>query len=236
MQSPRGCNLNLDLVLDAVGIGIWEYDHVTDSCVCNPYLSVLLGHGLEQIPTCLAAWLDLIHPDDLPDVQVHVEAALRAAGNPRHEAEYRLRAADGRWIWVCTRGGVVRWDVAGRPLLTVGTLTDISERKHAELLLQTQHEFSGILAEGPNREMLLEAILDSALHLPELDGGGGLLARAGRRLSVGGPAGLVRSVFRPGRLPGGGFPPGGHDPPRPTAMQLRIRPGPLHRFPAGSRT
>ncbi|MCQ1551001.1 MAG: PAS domain S-box protein [Candidatus Accumulibacter phosphatis] len=162
----------LDLVLDAVGIGIWEYDHVTDSCVCNPYLCVLLGYGLEQIPTCLAAWLDLIHPDDLPDVQVHVEAALRAAGNPRHEAEYRLRAADGRWIWVCTRGGVVRWDVAGRPLLTVGTLTDISERKHAELLLQTQHEFSGILAEGPNREMLLEAILDSALHLPELDGGG----------------------------------------------------------------
>lgn len=141
---PSRLQSQLDLVLDAVGIGIWEYDHVTDSCVCNPYLCVLLGYGLEQIPTCLAAWLDLIHPDDLPDVQVHVEAALRAAGNPRHEAEYRLRAADGRWIWVCTRGGVVRWDVAGRPLLTVGTLTDISERKHAELLLQTQHEFSGI--------------------------------------------------------------------------------------------
>lgn len=42
----------------------------------------------------------------------------------------------------------------------------------SELLLQTQHEFSGILVGGLDRETLLEAILDSALRLPELDGGG----------------------------------------------------------------
>ncbi len=161
-----------DLVLDAADIGVWEYDHVTDSCFWNPYLRALLGYGVEQIPTCLAAWLDLIHPDDLPDVQVRIEATLRATDNLLYEAEYRLRMADGRWIWFCARGRVVRRDTAGQPLLSVGTLTDISKRKHAELLLQTQHEFSAILVEGPNREALLETILDSALRLPELDGGG----------------------------------------------------------------
>jgi hypothetical protein len=50
--------------------------------------------------------------------------------------------------------------------------SDITERKHAERLLQTQHEFSGMLATGPDRKTLLAAILDCALRLPELDGGG----------------------------------------------------------------
>ncbi len=61
---------------------------------------------------------------------------------------------------------------AGRPLLTLGTMIDISERKHTELLLQSQHEFSGLLVARPDRKTLLEAILDCALRLPELDGGG----------------------------------------------------------------
>ena len=161
----------LDLVLDAAGIGVWEYDHVAESCFWNPYLCDLLGYDLEQIPTSLAAWLDLIHPDDLPLVQARVAAALTPE-SPQYEAEYRLRAADGRWLWFYARGRVVRWDEAGQPLLTAGTMLDISGRKHAELLLQTQHEFSGVLAGGPNRETLLDAILDSVLRLPELDGGG----------------------------------------------------------------
>ena len=93
-----------DLVLDAADIGVWEYDHVTDSCFWNPYLRALLGYGVEQIPTCLAAWLDLIYPDDLPDVQARIEATLRATDNLLYEAEYRLRMADGRWIWFYARG------------------------------------------------------------------------------------------------------------------------------------
>ena len=161
----------LDLVLDAAGIGVWEYDHATGRSFWSPSLCALLGYGVEQTPTRLAAWLDLIHPDDKPGVQACVEVAL-ATDNLLYEAEYRLRAADGRWLWFCARGRVVRRDEAGRPLLTVGTMLDITERKHTELLLRTQHEFSGFLADGLDRQALLEAILNSALRLPELDGGG----------------------------------------------------------------
>ncbi len=38
--------------------------------------------------------------------------------------------------------------------------------------LEVLHDFSALLAAGPDRERLLEAILDSALRLPEMDGGG----------------------------------------------------------------
>ncbi|MEF8714343.1 MAG: PAS domain S-box protein [Accumulibacter sp.] len=171
-EQPARMQSSLDWVLEAAGIGVWEYNHVADCCIWNTHLRALLGYRIDQVPTSLGAWLDLIHPDDKPEVLARVEATLLATGTRLYEAEYRLRTADGGWIWFNARGRVVRRDEAGRPLLTAGTMIDISERKHTELLLQIQHEFSGMLAAAPNRERLLPAILDSALRLPELDGGG----------------------------------------------------------------
>jgi len=165
LQSP------LSQVLEAADIGVWEYDHVSDRMFWSPWLYTLLGYDIEQAPSSLAAWLGLIHRDDLPGVQARIAATL-APENSLCEVEYRLRAADGQWRWFHARGRVMRRDANGRPLLTAGIQLDISERKHTELLLQTQHEFSAILAQRPTRERLLKAILESALSLPELDGGG----------------------------------------------------------------
>ncbi|MFO1424082.1 MAG: PAS domain S-box protein [Candidatus Competibacteraceae bacterium] len=170
-REPPRLQSDLTEILNAADIGVWEYDHVTDRVFWSPSLRALLGYRIESVPSSLAAWFDLIHPDDRPSLQARV-AAAQAPARPLAETEYRLRAADGRWVWVYVRGRVTRWDAAGRPLLAAGTLLDISERKHTELLVRTQHEFSGILVEGPDREALLEAMLASALRLPELDGGG----------------------------------------------------------------
>ncbi|MCM8610663.1 PAS domain S-box protein [Accumulibacter sp.] len=170
--APAELQSSLDWVLDAAGIGVWEYDHAADRCVWNAHLCSLMGHGREMVPAGMQAWLDLIHPDDRPAVLAQVEATLLAHDARLYEAEYRLRTADGRWIWFNARGRVLRRDAAGQALLTAGTMIDISERKHAELLLQTQHDFAGALALGPDRATLLPQILDSALCLPELDGGG----------------------------------------------------------------
>ncbi|MDS4021374.1 MAG: PAS domain S-box protein [Candidatus Competibacter sp.] len=170
-REPPRLQSDLTEILDAADIGVWEYDHVADRVFWSPSLRALLGYRIAPVPSSLAAWLDLIHPDDLPRVQARV-AAAQATDNLLYEAEYRLRAAEGRWLWFYARGRVVRRDEAGQPLLTAGTLLDISEREHAELLVQTQHEFSTLLAGEPERRELLAAILASALRLPELDGGG----------------------------------------------------------------
>ena len=170
-REPVLSQSHLELVLDAAGIGIWEYDNAADHLFWNTSARALLGYGAEQPISSLSAWFALIHPDDLPEVQTRI-AALLAQGDSRYEVEYRLRVADGRWVWFYIRGRVVRRDVDDQPLLTVGTLQDISERKHAELLLQAQHEFSAVLSGELDREELLEAILNSALSLSGLDGGG----------------------------------------------------------------
>jgi len=48
------------------------------------------------------------------------------------EQRERLRAADGRYRIVLSRGRVVARDAAGRALRAVGTLTDLTDRRQAE--------------------------------------------------------------------------------------------------------
>ncbi|MBS4095218.1 MAG: PAS domain S-box protein [Sulfuricella sp.] len=159
----------LQLVLDKTGIGIWEYDHLHDHNVWSESLCNILGY--ECAPASLADWLENIHPADRQKVREQI-AALPDNDGRLFEAECRIRSAAGQWLWFYARGKVVEHDETGRPLLTVGTMSDVSQSKHAELLVSIQHGFSEKLAELPPREVLQQAILESALSLPELDGGG----------------------------------------------------------------
>jgi diguanylate cyclase (GGDEF)-like protein/PAS domain S-box-containing protein len=49
-----------------------------------------------------------------------------------YEVKHRLRHKDGRYVWVLSRGKVIRRDAGGRPLRMVGTTTDISALKESE--------------------------------------------------------------------------------------------------------
>ena len=161
----------LSRALAAAGVCVWLYHNADDRIEWSEALRALLGLTPAEVPETLEDWLRLIHPDDIEHVRAGVAAAL-AQHDPPYDMEYRLRHASGRWLWCLARGRVVERDADGRPRLTLGTVIEISERKHAEILVQTQHRFSEILASGPDRATLLDAILDCALSLPELDGGG----------------------------------------------------------------
>jgi PAS domain S-box-containing protein len=127
----------LELVLEATGLGIWEYEHPTDRVVWNAALPTLLGYPDGFAPAGQDGWLALVHPDDRPAVAARLAAAL-APGDPLYEAEYRLRAAGGGWRWVHARGRVIERDAQGRPLRSVGTLADLSEDKKARQELENE--------------------------------------------------------------------------------------------------
>jgi two-component system sensor histidine kinase/response regulator len=81
--------------------------------------------GVPDWPGCL----DLIHPDDRP--QIEQALTLMTAGENPQASIFRSNPANGaqRWLqptWCCLR------DAAGRPLRFEGTLQDISERRQAE--------------------------------------------------------------------------------------------------------
>jgi signal transduction histidine kinase len=70
-----------------------------------------------------------VHPDDLDAVWLEEERSQRAGDTFR--AEYRMRAKDGRWVWILDEAIAVH-DDEGRPFVLQGTMFDITERKRAE--------------------------------------------------------------------------------------------------------
>lgn len=73
---------------------------------------------------------DLIHPDDAPRIHAEVEQYL-AHGPDSYEQEYRVRCADGRWIWVDDRTTLER-NAEGEVTIITGVLLDITERIRVE--------------------------------------------------------------------------------------------------------
>ena len=84
------------------------------------------------------AFCGLIHPDDWPAVFAQSEHH-RLHGPDEYRQEYRLRTADGRWIWVEDRSAVDR-DQGGQVSGITGILLDITAQKEAQLAQREQAE------------------------------------------------------------------------------------------------
>ncbi len=72
-------------------------------------------------------WLELVHPDDRPAVEAHVQA-VREQG--KHVVEYRLRQADGSYRWLRVECRVL--GDGERERQGVGLIVDITQRREAE--------------------------------------------------------------------------------------------------------
>lgn len=103
----------LHVLLEATGVGVWEYDHTTDRHIWSDAACAMLAYGADAMPSSLQAWLELIHPDDQSAVLAQLEMAL-GRESPLYQAEYRILKGDGDWLWIQDRGRVVLQDAQGR--------------------------------------------------------------------------------------------------------------------------
>jgi two-component system, cell cycle sensor histidine kinase and response regulator CckA len=120
----------LRLALAGAELGMWDWS-ASRNVTYDDRWAQMLGYRLADIGTTDAAWLELIHPEALPRVLEVRNAHLRGE-SPSYTAEYRMRHADGHWVWILAKGKVIERDDAGRPLRACGTHLDISERKRAD--------------------------------------------------------------------------------------------------------
>ncbi|MBM3544523.1 MAG: PAS domain S-box protein [Alphaproteobacteria bacterium] len=89
----------------------------------------LLGYCPEKYLEHADFWRNNVHPEDLPTVEAE-QAKLFEKG--RHATEYRFRKRNGAFIWVSDEQYLLR-DDAGEPAEIVGSWSNISARKQAEL-------------------------------------------------------------------------------------------------------
>jgi PAS domain S-box-containing protein len=94
----------------------------------SDHARALLGHPVEQWLGGPGFWEGILHPED----REWVEALFRAPGHDEgdHAFEYRLRAADGRTVWV--RDTVRVSHVPGGGVQLRGVMVDVTARRRSE--------------------------------------------------------------------------------------------------------
>ena len=93
----------------------------------GPQIERMTGYSVERWkdPTF---WDEIVHPDDLARVNAEDERTT-ATGEPL-SIDYRIRRADGRWLWVHDEAALIS-DAGTKPFWQ-GFMLDISRRKQAE--------------------------------------------------------------------------------------------------------
>jgi PAS domain S-box-containing protein len=117
------------LAMDASTDGLWDAHYLTGECYYSPGYWRMLGYEPGEMPQRQDAWLGLMHPDDRAEFEKVREEKL-AAG--QFEMEFRLKAKDGSYRWVLSRGRVLLRDGQGRVQRALGTHIDITDRRRAE--------------------------------------------------------------------------------------------------------
>ncbi len=116
--------------MQASSEGVWETLPMEGRSTFSETYETMLGYRPGEVPTALDAWFELLHPDDRAPLRQRV--ALQDESDAAFTNEYRMRARDGQYRWIMSRGRVVERDERGRAVRVIGTHTDLTARREAE--------------------------------------------------------------------------------------------------------
>jgi len=144
----RSSEERLRLVQDALGVADFEND-CTETTVCSDRFFEQVGLPVGDNTISVWDWLDLVHPEDRDRLRTEMEQALLKGDT--FDSEYRvIRRDNGETRWVSCRTLMQR-DEHGKPIRTIGSHRDITNRKQSELILQENekrlrlvHEATGL--------------------------------------------------------------------------------------------
>jgi diguanylate cyclase (GGDEF)-like protein/PAS domain S-box-containing protein len=153
------------LALTGAGDMIWDWDVAADKVFTSAETETALGLKVGTLEGPAAKWLDVLHPLDRDRFRATLDNVIEQRRG-RVTQDFRLRTADGHYLWFSLRARpVVGSD--GEVIRLVGTLTDVTESKTAEerLLHDAVHDnLTGL----PNRELFLDR-LDAVLSFAKTD-------------------------------------------------------------------
>jgi len=135
----EAAELRWSSALRGARIGVFEVNLVSGSSIVSDTWREMLGLDEDDVIDPQQEWRGRVHPQDLPLVEA-ADAACLAGRTARSESEYRIRHADGHWIWLRSEASVTQRDENGRALRLVGTQTNITALKEAEAALRSSEE------------------------------------------------------------------------------------------------
>ena len=114
---------------------LWEWDPDSRAMYLSPFWYRMLGYEEGSVKT-IDDWKKLVHPEDRRAVEMAMESHI-AGETPVYKAEYRIRNAGGRYVWMMDRGRLIG---GKEEMRFVGSARDIENIKRVEEVLQSRTE------------------------------------------------------------------------------------------------
>lgn len=143
---------------------IWDWDLINETLVWNEGYKKLFGYENGADTFNYDVWRNNIHPGERATVEQSLQKAFEDKNCTYWRSEYRYLCSDGHYAYVITKAAIVR-DEQGKPIRTVGAMTDITQQKLNEATLKnlnTQLEITNKELAVSNED--LEQFAYSASH------------------------------------------------------------------------
>jgi PAS domain S-box-containing protein len=120
------------LAVDAWGIGTYEWQHTDDAFVASRRFLELYGLSA-GVRTAAEAW-SAVHPDDQVRSRTAIQRAMDPGSGGQLDLVHRALHRDGKVLWLHQRSRTEFVEIGGqlRPQRTLGSVVDVTERKHME--------------------------------------------------------------------------------------------------------
>ena len=124
----------LALASSVSGLGIWEWDLLTNELVWDEHMHVIYEtpEAIKQSHLYYDFWLKCLHPDDIERATGSLANAIQA--KQTWDSEYRLKLANGK-IKNIKATAAVKHDEQGKPIKVIGSNIDITKQCQLELQL-----------------------------------------------------------------------------------------------------
>ncbi len=149
-QAVREGEERLRLAFSAAHQAWFDLDVQTGKATISPEYATMMGYDPADFDASYGHWTESLHPEDRDSVMQAYSRCIESGGPVT--MEFRRRFKTGEWIWLNSVAKMVEWDKQKKPLRMIGIMTDITDRKRAELALsKSEARFRSMfesLAEG----------------------------------------------------------------------------------------
>lgn len=136
IQKAKGDGERFEGALVGSGLGFWDYNATTKELFFSAHMMAMLGYQEQDKIDTIDFWHQSIHPDDLEGVKRSMEYHFDRR-TPEYSIEYRMRRANGEYVWVADHGHS-HVGLDGTSLYLSGVTEDISNIRRVQEVLESR--------------------------------------------------------------------------------------------------